>query len=148
MSQKKVDYYKEQKANRSKIIRKEKRILLLEKVIASLIGIGLVVWVGFSVYNKANDISEASREVVTTQINVAALDSYDPDPEAAEAEAADEEPAADEELTAEEPAEESSEAAEAADTAVAATEAAADAQTEADEAVPAGEAAQEVTTAE
>lgn len=50
MSQKKVDAYKKEKANREQIIKKEKRILKLEKLLAVVVGLVLVCWVGFSIY--------------------------------------------------------------------------------------------------
>ena len=74
MSQKKVDYYKEQKANRKNIIKKEKRMVRLEKLIVGLVCLVLVCWVGFSVYSKAT--SNSSEEVVDTELNTTALDEY------------------------------------------------------------------------
>ena len=47
MSQKKVDAYKKEKANRSRIIKKEKRILMLEKIIGIAVCLLVVVWIGF-----------------------------------------------------------------------------------------------------
>ena len=55
MSQKKVDAYKAEKANREKIMKKEKRVLRLEKLIALAFCIVAVVWIGFSVYSKVNE---------------------------------------------------------------------------------------------
>lgn len=74
MSQKKVDYYKEQKVNRKKIIKKEKRMLRLEKLIVGLVCLVLVCWIGFSIYNKA--ASDTSEEVIDTELNTTALDEY------------------------------------------------------------------------
>lgn len=51
MSQEKVDRYKEQKANRKKIMKKEKAMHALRKCVVCVIGIGLVGWLGFSAYN-------------------------------------------------------------------------------------------------
>ena len=76
MSQKKVDQYKEEKANRKKIIKKEKRIQRLEEIALSLIGILLVVWIGFSVYNTATTKKDVDETVVTTDLNVTALDDF------------------------------------------------------------------------
>ncbi|MBR2765601.1 MAG: hypothetical protein IKE03_06440 [Blautia sp.] len=75
MSQKKVDLYKEQKANRAQIIRREKRILRLEKTIAALVCVVLVGWIGFSIYSQATRPSD-DVTVVDTQINVTALNDY------------------------------------------------------------------------
>ena len=76
MSQKKVDQYKEEKANRKQIIKKEKRIQRLEEIALSLIGILLVVWIGFSVYNTATTKKDVDETVVTTDLNVTALDDF------------------------------------------------------------------------
>ena len=77
MSQKKVDYYKEQKANRKEIIRKEKRVQLLERIIGTLIAIVAVCWVGFSIYSKVTTVPETEAGAVQeTVINTNALSDY------------------------------------------------------------------------
>ena len=50
MSQKKVDAYKAEKANREKIMKREKLILNLEKLAALVVCIVAVCWIGYSVY--------------------------------------------------------------------------------------------------
>lgn len=74
MSQKKVDAYKKEKANREKLIKKEKRILMLEKLVGIAVCAAVVCWIGFSVYSKAQD----NKEVVVqeTEIDTTALDEY------------------------------------------------------------------------
>ncbi len=52
MSQAKVDRYKEQKANRKKIMQKEKRERMLWKVGGSLVAVALVAWIGYSAFDK------------------------------------------------------------------------------------------------
>ena len=74
MSQKKVDAYKKEKANRSKTIRKEKRILLVEKIAAIAVCAVVVCWVGFSVYSKAT--ANKTVEVIDTQVNMDAIDDF------------------------------------------------------------------------
>ena len=74
MSQKKVDAYKEQKANRQKILKKEKRILMLEKLAGFALCIVAVVWIGFSVYSKATE--NTVTEVQETILDTTALDDY------------------------------------------------------------------------
>ena len=74
MSQKKVDAYKKEKANREKLIKKEKRIFMIEKIIVLVVCVALVCWVGFSIYRKASD--DKQQQVVDTQINLDALDDY------------------------------------------------------------------------
>ena len=74
MSQKKVDAYKKQKANRDKIIKHEKRVLMLEKLVALVICLAAVAWIGFSVYGK---VTESQNSVVKeTVIDTSALDDY------------------------------------------------------------------------
>lgn len=74
MSQKKVDAYKKEKANREKLIKKEKRILMLEKLAGIAVCVVAVCWIGFSVYDK----SQEDRETVVqeTEMDTAALDEY------------------------------------------------------------------------
>ena len=76
MSQKKVDIYKEQKANRAQIIKKEKRILFLEKMAALVLCAVVVCWIGFSIYSEAVKTSEENVTVVDTEINMSALDDF------------------------------------------------------------------------
>ena len=74
MSQKKVDAYKAQKANREKIMKKEKLVLRLEKLAALVVCIVAAVWVGYSVYGK---VTEGQEDVqVETVMDTSALDSY------------------------------------------------------------------------
>ena len=151
MSQKKVDAYKQQKANRQKIIKKEKRILMLEKLAALVICIAAVCWVGYSVYGKI--AADKEKVVVDTSLDVTALQDYVSDlnaedteeavvtdvedaaeEDAAEAETAD---AAEEDASEAETADAAEEDAVEADTADAAEEDAAEAEpTEAAEAEP------------
>ncbi len=71
MSQEKVDRYKTEKANRAKIIKKQKQQKLMMQIGAVVIGAALCVWVGFSVYDKVNTLEPKSYEV-----NVDALAEY------------------------------------------------------------------------
>lgn len=74
MSQKKVDAYKAEKANREKIMKKEKLILTIEKLAALVLCIVAVCWIGYSVYGK---VTEAQEDVKTeTVMDTSALDSY------------------------------------------------------------------------
>ena len=76
MSQKKVDKYKEEKANRKQIIKKEKRLLRLEQIGLSLVTILLVVWVGFSFYHKATEKGDVEETAVTTDVNITAIEDF------------------------------------------------------------------------
>ncbi|MDD3360229.1 MAG: hypothetical protein PHW34_00975 [Hespellia sp.] len=51
MSQQKVDRYKEQKANRKRIMRKEKMMDIVRKILLSVVALALVGWLGFSGYS-------------------------------------------------------------------------------------------------
>lgn len=74
MSQKKVDNYKKSKANRSKEQKKELFYDWLEKVVGVLVCVALVVWIGYSVYDK---VEEKKASVVTeTSVDVSALENY------------------------------------------------------------------------
>ncbi|MDO4308227.1 MAG: hypothetical protein Q4C77_15520 [Eubacteriales bacterium] len=74
MSQKKVDAYKEQKANRQKIIKREKMILRLEKIAALVVCIVAVCWIGYSVQDKVT--GKDSEEQIVTEMDTSALDDY------------------------------------------------------------------------
>ena len=74
MSQKKVDAYKEQKANRQKIMKKEKMVARIEKAIALVVCIAVVCWVGYSVHYKMTEGPD--EEQIVTEMDVTALDEY------------------------------------------------------------------------
>ena len=74
MSQKKVDAYKAEKANREKIMKREKLILNLEKLAALVVCIVAVCWIGYSVYGKATEGQETVQ--TETVMDTSALDSY------------------------------------------------------------------------
>ncbi|MBS6194345.1 MAG: hypothetical protein KH828_02020 [Clostridiales bacterium] len=63
MSQAKVDKYKEEKANRQQIIKKQKRMHRMEMTALALVGVVFVGWIGYSVYDKVSN-SEAAKETV------------------------------------------------------------------------------------
>lgn len=74
MSQKKVDEYKKQKANREKIMKKEKRMLLLEKTAAALVIVAIIGWLGYSVYGQVQKSEDA--KVTETVMDASAIDEY------------------------------------------------------------------------
>ena len=84
MSQAKVDRYKEEKRNREKILKKEKRQLLLMKIGGAVVGVVLVGWIGFSVYHQTTNTANASGK--TYSVDTAALDNYMSNMSASEAE--------------------------------------------------------------
>ena len=66
MSQAKVDRYKEEKTNRAKIIKKEKRVAVLEKLLIALVCAAVVFWIGFSIYRYGGSASSGSENSTTT----------------------------------------------------------------------------------
>lgn len=72
MSQEKVNRYKEQKAKRKKIMKREKIMNIVRSTILSLIALALVGWLGFSAYT--NYQAGIPRE--TTEINYSAITDY------------------------------------------------------------------------
>lgn len=77
MSQEKVDRYKKEKANRAKIQKKEKRVLFLEKSAITVVCVIVIAWIGYSVYNMVTRPNpNEEQEVVTTEIDVTALNDY------------------------------------------------------------------------
>ena len=74
MSQEKVDRYKEEKANRAKIQKKEKRTLFLEKCAIAAV---CVAAIGYSAYNLiTRPDPDKAQETVTTEMDVNALNDY------------------------------------------------------------------------
>lgn len=74
MSQKKVDEYKKQKKNRAKILKKEKRVLFLEKLLGVVIAAAVVFWIGFSIYRYGGSAANASEpEIQYTDVNLSAI---------------------------------------------------------------------------
>ncbi|MBR2562588.1 MAG: hypothetical protein IKE31_10650 [Eubacterium sp.] len=74
MSQQKVDYHKEQKRNRAKIMKKEKAVKRLEITIAVVVLAALVGWFGYMVAQ--NRKTAAPTNVNTTVLSLGAVDSY------------------------------------------------------------------------
>lgn len=74
MSQEKVDRYKKEKANREKIMKKEKMVRCVEYGLTGLVLCGLVAWCGVSVYQKAAE-AKAS-EVTVYEVNTQAMNDY------------------------------------------------------------------------
>ena len=72
MSQEKVDRYKEEKANRKKIIAKEKRMHKIQIAAGWLVAAAIVCWAGFSGYRAY----ENSRPMETVYVNLYAIETY------------------------------------------------------------------------
>lgn len=77
MSQEKVDKYKQQKANRTKLQKKEKRTLFFEKLAIGAVCIAAVAWIGYSAYGVAvRPDPEAEQEKTTTEMDLTAVSDY------------------------------------------------------------------------
>ena len=76
MSQEKVDQYKKNKANRQKIMRREKILRRLEITVAALVMVGLVSWFSVAVYKNSKAQAQANAETVTTSLDVSAINDY------------------------------------------------------------------------
>lgn len=74
MSQEKVDRYKKEKVNRDKTMKKEKMVRRIEYGLTGLVLCAMVVWCGFSIYQKAAE-SKAS-ETTVYEVNTEAMDTY------------------------------------------------------------------------
>lgn len=72
MSQEKVDRYKQEKANRKKIMAREKAKRTVGIICGWLVLIAIVAWAGVSGYN----IYDANRPVQTFSCDTTAIDSY------------------------------------------------------------------------
>lgn len=72
MSQAKVDQYKKDKANRQKIIKKQKMMHRLEMVAITLVCVLVVGWIGYSVYDKVS----SNQEKETIVFDAGAIQDY------------------------------------------------------------------------
>ena len=72
MSQAKVDRYKEEKANRKKIMARQKRNHVIAVICGWLVVIAIVGWAGYSAYN----IYESKKPVETVYANLDAINDY------------------------------------------------------------------------
>jgi hypothetical protein len=77
MSQAKVDRYKEEKKNRKQIMAREKRNWFLTQLCLALVGLLIVVWVGFSAYQAiTKPAGDAVQEVKTYTLDNSAIEDY------------------------------------------------------------------------
>lgn len=72
MSQEKVDRYKKEKANRKQNMKKQKLANAARKCIVAVIGLLLVVWIGYSAY----DLYDSNKEPDQVQIDYRAFDDF------------------------------------------------------------------------
>ncbi|HIU74286.1 MAG TPA: hypothetical protein IAC62_00220 [Candidatus Pelethocola excrementipullorum] len=74
MSQEKVEKYKQDKANRQKIMRREKLIRRIEYGGSAIVLLALIVWFSFAVYKNV-EAGNASR-ATTTEMDATAVQEY------------------------------------------------------------------------
>ena len=72
MSQEKVDRYKKEKANRKQNMKKKKFANVVRKCIVMIVGLLLVVWIGYSAY----DLYDTNKEPDKVQIDYRAFDDF------------------------------------------------------------------------
>mgnify|MGYP005766198133 FL=1 len=72
MSQEKVDRYKKEKANRKKIMRREKLMSIVRKAVLTVAALALIGWLGYSAY----DIYNSNKERVVAEVNYDAVTDY------------------------------------------------------------------------
>ena len=76
MSQEKVDKKKFEKTHRRSLLRKKKLEEFLSIACVCVIAIGIVAWIGFSVYTKVEDSKEANATSQFYEIDSSALQEY------------------------------------------------------------------------
>lgn len=72
MSQEKVERYKKEKANRKKIMKKQRMMNMLRKCVLSLAALALVCWLGYSAYNTW----ESGQERAVAEVDYTAVNDY------------------------------------------------------------------------
>ena len=76
MSQKKVDKYKQDKANRQKIMKREKVLRRVEITVAAVVLAALLVWCCIAVYRNSQEKALENADTVTTSLDLTEVDSY------------------------------------------------------------------------
>lgn len=76
MSQEKVDRYKKEKANREKIMRRERWIMRLEVTAFVVVLAALIGWFSMAVYQNSVAEKKANRTTETTTMNVTDIQNY------------------------------------------------------------------------
>ena len=72
MSQEKVDRYKQDKANRKQIMRKQRITKFVRKGVLALVALALIGWLGYSAY----DMYESGKERVVAEVNYDSVTDY------------------------------------------------------------------------
>lgn len=72
MSREKVDRYKQEKANRKQIMRKQRMMNFVRKGVLALVALALIGWLGYSAY----DMYESGKERVVAEVNYDSVTDY------------------------------------------------------------------------
>lgn len=72
MSQEKVAKYKEEKANRKEIMKKQKRMKFIRHSLTGLVCVAVIGWVGYS----AVDYYQSNKPRKTVEVDYAAINEY------------------------------------------------------------------------
>lgn len=72
MSQEKVAKYKEEKANRKEIMKKQKRAKLFRNSVAAILCVAVVGWIGYS----AVDYYQTNKPRKTVEVDYTAVEDY------------------------------------------------------------------------
>lgn len=72
MSQEKVNRYKEEKANRKEIMKKQKRMKVLRNVLTAVVIVGVLSWIGYSGYTAYVD----SQPVEKAEVDYTSIAEY------------------------------------------------------------------------
>jgi hypothetical protein len=72
MSQEKVNKYKQEKANRKQILKKQKRNRMITKVVGSIVCLAIVGWIGYSAYDSTAKKIASSQ----TEVDLSSLQNY------------------------------------------------------------------------
>lgn len=72
MSQEKVDRYKKEKANRRATLAKAKKKKLLVKILSAVACLAIVLWIGYAVYDNAQDKANA----IAAEVNLEPIQEY------------------------------------------------------------------------
>ena len=72
MSQKKVDMYKQEKANRKQTMHKQRVMGVVRKCVLSLAGLALIAWLGYSAY----DMYESGKERIVAEADYTPVMDY------------------------------------------------------------------------
>lgn len=89
MSQAKVNKYKEEKANRKQILKKQKRNRILARIAAAVICLAIVGWIGYSVYDrqaKKDAAAQTAADLSAVQDYLSGLTTADTDADISEGE--------------------------------------------------------------